>query len=261
MGFHLTEPHANRYQASACHPENAYPRSPLQQPGQRSYSPSLSRWLNRDPIGQAGGLNAYSFVNNAVAFRVDAVGLKTINTYFDALGLWNDVPGGGTHQAGANLIRDAKSNSSSARTALAQSAASRAATEGFCDGSGTFAEHSASHTYRAGGLILGQITVDMTADCEWECGSPYLDPEINICVCDCEAVCGPPIAVEFVDTFDFPRGKKDWASFWNTIFQEVADTGALIPPFKEGTPFDITGKWNDDKATDSASATLYGCDL
>jgi hypothetical protein len=33
------------------------------------YDPGLQRWLNRDPIGEAGGINLYAFVNNSpIAF-------------------------------------------------------------------------------------------------------------------------------------------------------------------------------------------------
>jgi RHS repeat-associated protein len=30
----------------------------------RGYNASLGRWLNRDPIGEVGGLNLYAYVNN-----------------------------------------------------------------------------------------------------------------------------------------------------------------------------------------------------
>ena len=32
--------------------------------GRRFYSAESSRWLNRDPIGERGGLNLYGFVGN-----------------------------------------------------------------------------------------------------------------------------------------------------------------------------------------------------
>ena len=44
--------------------------------GYRFYSPSLGRWIGRDPIGEEAGENAYEFVNN------DSISL------FDILGLW-----------------------------------------------------------------------------------------------------------------------------------------------------------------------------
>jgi RHS repeat-associated protein len=45
--------------------------------GYRFYSPCTGRWVTRDPIGEAGGINLYGFVkNNAVNF-VDPWGLYT----------------------------------------------------------------------------------------------------------------------------------------------------------------------------------------
>ena len=46
--------------------------------GYRFYSPPLGRWMNRDPLGEAGGLNLYGFVlNNPVNF-VDPYGLVDV---------------------------------------------------------------------------------------------------------------------------------------------------------------------------------------
>jgi uncharacterized protein RhaS with RHS repeats len=39
------------------------------------YDPSLGRWINRDPIGEAGGLNLYTFVQNRPVNAVDRNGL------------------------------------------------------------------------------------------------------------------------------------------------------------------------------------------
>jgi RHS repeat-associated protein len=44
--------------------------------GYRFYSASLGRWLTRDPIGIAGGLNLYGFVGNGPMNGVDAWGLQ-----------------------------------------------------------------------------------------------------------------------------------------------------------------------------------------
>ena len=40
----------------------------------RHYSPSLGRFLSRDPIQEQGGLNLYAFVGNACSFKSDYVG-------------------------------------------------------------------------------------------------------------------------------------------------------------------------------------------
>ncbi|MDI6810038.1 MAG: RHS repeat-associated core domain-containing protein, partial [Candidatus Eisenbacteria bacterium] len=43
--------------------------------GYRFYSPELGRWLNRDPIGELGGINLYMFVRNSAINYVDRLGL------------------------------------------------------------------------------------------------------------------------------------------------------------------------------------------
>ncbi len=40
------------------------------------YNPSSGRWLSRDPIEEAGGLNLYGFVSNDSVNRVDVLGLS-----------------------------------------------------------------------------------------------------------------------------------------------------------------------------------------
>ena len=43
--------------------------------GYRFYDPSMQRWLNRDPIGERGGLNLYGYVGNDPLDRIDPLGL------------------------------------------------------------------------------------------------------------------------------------------------------------------------------------------
>lgn len=43
---------------------------------QAVYYPVQGRWVNRDPIGEAGGIHLYAFVNNAGINSVDPLGLK-----------------------------------------------------------------------------------------------------------------------------------------------------------------------------------------
>ena len=45
--------------------------------GERNYSPELMRWLNRDPIGEEGGLNVYVFNLNSPIQYFDSVGLSS----------------------------------------------------------------------------------------------------------------------------------------------------------------------------------------
>jgi RHS repeat-associated protein len=44
-------------------------------PGLRFYSPSLGRWLSRDPIGELGGVNPYAACGNDSVDKRDALGL------------------------------------------------------------------------------------------------------------------------------------------------------------------------------------------
>jgi RHS repeat-associated protein len=43
--------------------------------GYRYYNPSIGRWLNRDPIGEAGGINLYGAMGNDLVNNVDPYGL------------------------------------------------------------------------------------------------------------------------------------------------------------------------------------------
>jgi RHS repeat-associated protein len=44
--------------------------------GYRWYDPANGRWLNRDPIGENGGINLYAFVENNGVNKWDYLGLK-----------------------------------------------------------------------------------------------------------------------------------------------------------------------------------------
>ena len=45
--------------------------------GYRFYSPSLMRWLSRDPLEEEGGLNLYAFCGNAAIYHTDPYGLTS----------------------------------------------------------------------------------------------------------------------------------------------------------------------------------------
>jgi RHS repeat-associated protein len=51
------------------------PESQLYYVRNRSYSPVLGRWLQRDPIGYAGGINLYEYVEGRAEVEVDPEGL------------------------------------------------------------------------------------------------------------------------------------------------------------------------------------------
>lgn len=63
--------------------------------GLRYYSPSLGRFINRDPIEEEGGINLYGFVGNDPINNVDRVGLLVFNRWiFRSLGFggYEDKP-------------------------------------------------------------------------------------------------------------------------------------------------------------------------
>ena len=62
--------------------------------GRRFYSPELGRWLNRDPIGERGGVMLYAVVGN------DGIG------GFDSLGLFRFPPGFWPSPIGRDLGRE-----------------------------------------------------------------------------------------------------------------------------------------------------------
>lgn len=47
----------------------------------RWYSPSTGSWFSRDPIGEAGGQNLYSFVHNVAVNGVDFLGLCKVHAH------------------------------------------------------------------------------------------------------------------------------------------------------------------------------------
>ncbi len=51
--------------------------------GYRFYHPSIMRWLNRDPIEEAGGRNLYGFISNAPVIGIDALGRKGLTLRYD----------------------------------------------------------------------------------------------------------------------------------------------------------------------------------
>jgi RHS repeat-associated protein len=51
----------------------------------RGYSPSLGRWLNRDPIGEKGGMNLYEYAGNSPGVYYDPYGLFNACGFGEAL--------------------------------------------------------------------------------------------------------------------------------------------------------------------------------
>ena len=55
----------------------------------RHYSPSLGRFLSRDPIAEQGGLNLYAFVGNTPTIHTDSLGLRLKTVVLKGgLGVW-----------------------------------------------------------------------------------------------------------------------------------------------------------------------------
>ena len=46
--------------------------------GYRFYNPALKRWMNRDPIGEEGGLNLYGFCGNQPLLSFDTLGMTAV---------------------------------------------------------------------------------------------------------------------------------------------------------------------------------------
>src|SRR5947209_7907497 len=60
--------------------------------GLRYYSPSLGRFISRDPIGFAGGLNLYGYCNGDPVNGCDASGLDEENQAQAAVGFVLSIP-------------------------------------------------------------------------------------------------------------------------------------------------------------------------
>ena len=74
------------------------PESQLYYVRNRTYNPALGRWIQRDPIGYAGGINLYGYVESAPVGSVDAWGRKWVRLngveYCEAYyaGSWSPIP-------------------------------------------------------------------------------------------------------------------------------------------------------------------------
>ncbi len=65
--------------------------------GYRYYDPAAGRWLNRDPLGEEGGLNQYGFVGNDPLNSNDYLGLFSLWDYLSGKQGW--IPGYSTRSA------------------------------------------------------------------------------------------------------------------------------------------------------------------
>jgi RHS repeat-associated protein len=60
----------------------------------RGYDADQGRWINRDPIGERGGLNVFSYVYNSVSFLVDNLGYEATLTFSDGSSAVTDTASG-----------------------------------------------------------------------------------------------------------------------------------------------------------------------
>jgi len=77
MGYFLTTRAENAVPGnSLARPKTHTPGSRVSNLGQRFYCPGLGRWINRDPIGEDGGLSIYVYTANRLVSSIDPVGLS-----------------------------------------------------------------------------------------------------------------------------------------------------------------------------------------
>jgi len=73
--------------------------------GYRYYNPELGRWLNRDPLQEAGGINLYGFVGNYPLGNLDYLGLSFWDYFYDGVRVVSGaftIAAGGAIAAGAS---------------------------------------------------------------------------------------------------------------------------------------------------------------
>jgi RHS repeat-associated protein len=61
--------------------------------GYRFYNPTDGRWMNRDPIGEEGGLNLHTFAGNDPTNSLDAVGLREPGHHLIPWSIFNGMVG------------------------------------------------------------------------------------------------------------------------------------------------------------------------
>ena len=76
MGYFLASSLENAWPANSVVSLKTHtPFSRVQERGLRYYSPGLGRWVNRDPIAEAGGVNLHAMVRNRPVDQSDPFGL------------------------------------------------------------------------------------------------------------------------------------------------------------------------------------------
>ncbi len=75
--------------------------------GFRYYSPRFARWINRDPIGEEGGINLYAMVGNNAVNKWDYLGLLKVTVYIYLMD-WIDSWGGVSVKTGPYFWHSSK---------------------------------------------------------------------------------------------------------------------------------------------------------
>ncbi len=94
---------AQRYGYAGAHGCQAGPEVPFQHLGHRYYDPSIGRFLQRDPIGIAGGLNVYAYAHARPTQFVDPLGLYVI--FIPPAGPWVQLTPSDIEAAGKAIKR------------------------------------------------------------------------------------------------------------------------------------------------------------
>ena len=85
----------NKYRFSTKPLDEEIANTPLYYYGYRYYTPLTGRWINRDPIGEIGGLNLYGFVYNNAVNTIDKLGLvRIVNKSHHNMGQESNCLGG-----------------------------------------------------------------------------------------------------------------------------------------------------------------------
>ncbi|MFN0138230.1 MAG: RHS repeat-associated core domain-containing protein [Phycisphaerae bacterium] len=142
--------------------------------GYRYYSARLGRWLSRDPIGEAGGVNLYGFVLNSPP------------NFFEALGLFPD----GLGDEFDKCIADLKNQRIRRQAALQDmcapfdhaAAACQGAVEGACQGGVDVAIGAKDAAVEVGAIAVDTVALAVVNDCYQKQGVliPY-EPLSNYC--------------------------------------------------------------------------------
>jgi RHS repeat-associated protein len=68
-----------------------FPGSGFYNYGYRFYAPGMGRWINRDPIGESGGLNLYAFGPNSPVNGYDPYGMDWLDNSSNLASGWGDT--------------------------------------------------------------------------------------------------------------------------------------------------------------------------